>query len=269
MEAADAVRRYTCSMSSANSGRREVIRLEHLVKVYRQPGAAIEVRALRGVSLTVLEGEYVAIVGASGSGKSTMMNILGCLDRPTTGKYCLDGQDVSRLSDDALSDVRGRRIGFIFQSFNLIHSQSVQENLETPMFYQGVPPAERRRRCGVLAERVGLSERLHHRPSELSGGQQQRVAIARALINEPVMLLADEPTGNLDTATGQVILALLDELHRGGMTIVIVTHDRSVAARCERVIEMRDGQVASDTRNRSGAVEAEPASAASASATSR
>ncbi len=222
------------------------VELLEVTKVYSS-GADVAVHALRGVSLTIRRGEYVAIIGASGSGKSTLMNILGCLDRPTSGRYLLDGEDVSRLDDDRLSDIRGQRIGFIFQGFNLIHSQSVVENLETPMFYQGIRPRERRSRAETLAARVGLADRLHHRPNQLSGGQQQRVAIARALMNDPVILLADEPTGNLDTRTGQSILALLDELGAAGTTIILVTHDANVAARCKRVIEMRDGLVASDT----------------------
>jgi len=224
-----------------------IIRLEQVVKTYSTPGANVEVHALRGISLTIRKGEYVAIVGASGSGKSTLMNIIGCLDRLTTGTYWLSGEDVSQLSDDRLSDVRGRRIGFIFQNFNLIQSQTVRENLEVPMFYQGVTPQERHRRALRIADRVELTDRLHHRPNELSGGQQQRVAIARALMNDPVMLLADEPTGNLDSKTGLVILDLLEELNAAGMTVIMVTHDPTVAQRCTRVIELKDGLVHSDT----------------------
>ena len=230
-----------------SSETQDTIQLENVVKIYHKPGTSIRVTALQGVSLRISSGEYVAIVGASGSGKTTMMNIIGCLDRPTTGTYSLAGQDVSRLSDDVLSDVRGKRIGFIFQSFNLIAQQTVLENLETPGFYVGIPPAERRRRALELAERVELTDRLDHKPMELSGGQQQRVSIARALMNDPVVLLADEPTGNLDSKTGKLILDLLDELNASGMTIVVVTHDDSIAQRCSRTIELRDGLIASDT----------------------
>ncbi|MFO0837358.1 MAG: ABC transporter ATP-binding protein [Phycisphaerae bacterium] len=224
----------------------EVIRLEQIVKIYRKPGVDVEVRALRGVSLSIRGGEMVAVIGASGSGKSTLMNILGCLDRPTSGTYWLEGRDVSQLDDDALSDVRGQRIGFIFQNFNLIGTQTVVENLETPMFYQGIPSKQRREKAGRIGERVGLGDRLTHRPVELSGGQQQRVAIARALMNDPAMLLADEPTGNLDSSTGEAILALLEELNAGGMTLVLVTHDPRVASRCRRTIEFSDGLISRD-----------------------
>ena len=224
----------------------EVIRMEQVVKIYSQPGTDIEVHALRGVSLSIRRGEYVAIVGASGSGKSTLMNIIGCLDRLTSGKYWLYGEDVSQLDDDRLSDIRGKRIGFIFQNFNLIQSQTVEQNLEVPMFYQGVPAIERQKRALTIAKKVELEDRLHHKPTELSGGQQQRVAIARALTNDPVMLLADEPTGNLDSKTGLVILDLLEELNAGGMTVVMVTHDKAVAQRCKRVVEIRDGLIYSD-----------------------
>jgi len=223
-----------------------IVRIEQLVKIYRQPGADVEVHALRGVSLEIAEGEYVAIVGVSGSGKSTLMNILGCLDRPTAGRYWLGGQDVSLLDDDTLSELRGKTIGFIFQSFNLIQSQTVLENLEVPLFYQGVPPQQRRQKAIELANLLEIGDRLHHKPSELSGGQQQRVAIARSLCNDPLLLLADEPTGNLDSKTGQVVLDTLDRLHEAGMTIIMVTHDPEVADRCRRIVEFRDGLIVSD-----------------------
>jgi putative ABC transport system ATP-binding protein len=223
--------------------RDEVVRLDNVVKVYRTPGAGVEVLALRGASFAIHQGDYVGIVGPSGSGKSTLLNVLGCLDRPTSGTYWLDGRDTSQLNDDELSDIRGSRIGFIFQSFNLIQTQTVLENLEVPLFYRGVPPKVRREVALDLITKVGLAERYHHRPQELSGGQQQRVAIARALINDPAILLADEPTGNLDSVTGTMILEMLGELNRQGRTVIIVTHDASVARRCERVIEIRDGIV--------------------------
>src|SRR5439155_3829146 len=188
-------------------------------------------------------------MGASGSGKSTLMNLLGCLDQPTTGQYILGDQDISSLPDDELSEIRSRRIGFIFQNFNLIQQLTVLENLEVPMFYLGIPPYKRRQRAMELADKVGLTERVHHRPMELSGGQQQRVCIARALVNDPLIVLADEPTGALDTKTGQQILALFDELVTAGVTIIVVTHDPGVAARCQRVIRLQDGEVQSDIRN--------------------
>ncbi len=219
-----------------------VVRLENVVKVYR-PSAGVEVPALRGVSCSFARGEYAAIVGPSGSGKSTLLNILGCLDRPTSGTYFLDGQDVSRLDDNALSDIRGRRVGFIFQSFNLIPTQTILENLETPLYYQGVPPRQRRAVALELLNKVGLGDRVRHFPHELSGGQQQRVAIARALANDPAIVLADEPTGNLDTQTGQMILEMLDELNAAGRTVIIVTHDMGVAGRCRRIVEIRDGRI--------------------------
>ncbi len=221
----------------------EVVRLKNVEKTY-MPAAGVLVPALRGVSFSLRRGEYAAIMGPSGSGKSTLLNILGCLDRPTAGTYSLDGQDVSILDDDQLSDIRGQRIGFIFQSFNLIVTQTILENLETPLFYQGVPPAQRRELALRMLDRVELSDRVNHRPHELSGGQQQRVAIARSLVNDPAILLADEPTGNLDTETGRRILGLLDELNAEGLTVIMVTHDADVAKRCSRVIEIRDGLVA-------------------------
>jgi putative ABC transport system ATP-binding protein len=220
----------------------EVVRLEQVVKLYR-PAAGVEVPALRGISLSIRRGEYTAIVGPSGSGKSTLLNVLGCLDRPTSGTYWLDGVDVSGLDDDDLSDIRGKRIGFIFQSFNLIPTQTILENIETPLYYLGVPPRRRRALAEELIAKVGLSDRIGHRPHELSGGQQQRVAIARALANDPAIVLADEPTGNLDSRTGQMILGLLDELSAAGRTIIIVTHDPHVAQRCQRQIELHDGLV--------------------------
>lgn len=220
-----------------------------IYKTYTKPGSDVAVHALRGVSIDFTEGESVAICGQSGSGKSTLMNLLGCLDRPTSGQYILGDMDVSQLPDDELSDIRGRRIGFVFQNFNLIAQLSVLENLEVPLFYQGIPPKERRERAERLADAVGLGERAHHRPSELSGGQQQRAAIARSLINDPLILLADEPTGNLDSSTGEAILGLFDRLRDDGKTILMVTHDPSVAARCDRVISLRDGLILSDTRN--------------------
>ena len=227
-----------------------LVHIENLHKTYNKPGTDIEVHALRGITLTFERGEYAAICGHSGSGKSTLMNILGCLDRPTSGSYYLGGQDVSRLDDDELSDVRGRRLGFVFQNFNLIPQLTVLENLEVPLFYQGVPPRQRREIAMQLISRVGLAERMYHRPMELSGGQQQRVAIARSLVNDPLLILADEPTGNLDTATGEVILSLFDQLHAEGKTILMVTHEPDVAARCRRVVTLRDGHIVSDVENR-------------------
>jgi putative ABC transport system ATP-binding protein len=226
-----------------------VASVENLSKIYRKPGTNIEVAALREISIDFEQSEYTAIMGASGSGKSTLMNILGCLDQPSSGAYILGGDDVSRLEDDELSEIRSRRIGFIFQNFNLIPQLTVLENLEVPMFYMKIPPAERRRRALELADRVGLSQRLDHRPMQLSGGQQQRVCIARAMVNDPLILLADEPTGNLDSKTGQAVLEIFDELVKAGTTILMVTHDPSVAHRCHRVITLHDGRVQHDERN--------------------
>jgi putative ABC transport system ATP-binding protein len=209
----------------------------------------VEVSALRDVSIDFEQGEYTAIMGASGSGKSTLMNILGCLDKPTLGRYVLGGQDIGEMPDDELSEIRSRRIGFIFQNFNLIQQLTVLENLEVPMFYLGIPPAVRRKRAIELAEKVGLAERGDHRPMQLSGGQQQRVCIARALVNDPLILLADEPTGALDSKTGQQILQLFDELVSTGRTVLMVTHDPTVAHRCHRVIHLHDGRINSDERN--------------------
>src|SRR5687768_15321061 len=235
-------------MSIASSGanqNRAIIRLENLEKVYTL-GLENEVRALDGVSLEVQEGSYVAIMGPSGSGKSTMLNLLGCLDRPTGGNYFLGEVDVARMHDDELSRVRGKRIGFIFQSYNLIAQLTVIENIQVPLIYQGEDLQASYARCVELAELVGLGGRLHHRPAQLSGGQQQRVAIARSLVNDPLMILADEPTGNLDSKTGHDVLEMIDRLNAGGKTIVLVTHDEKVAARASRVIHMKDGKVERD-----------------------
>ena len=231
-----------------------VASIQNLSKIYRKPGTNVEVAALRAINIDFVEGQYTAIMGASGSGKSTLMNILGCLDRPTSGQYFLGGTDISALEDDVLSEIRSRRIGFIFQNFNLIQQLTVLENLEVPMFYLGVPPAERRRRATEMAHRVGLAERLDHRPMQLSGGQQQRVCVARALVNDPLILLADEPTGALDSKTGQAILALFDELVEDSRTILLVTHDASVAHRCQRIIHLHDGRVQNDQFNTPHAV---------------
>lgn len=222
--------------------------VQQLTKVYAKAGSHVAVQALRGVSIDFTEGESVAICGQSGSGKSTMMNLLGCLDRPTTGRYFLGDTDVAKLDDDELSDIRGQRIGFVFQSFNLIPQLTILENLEVPLFYQNVPAQVRRERSRAVVEMVGLEDRGLHRPSELSGGQQQRAAIARALINDPLIILADEPTGNLDTATGELILDVFDRLHAEGKTILIVTHEPEVASRCDRSITLRDGLVIEDTK---------------------
>ncbi len=226
-----------------------LIKLDHISKTYVLGDGDVEVPALQGVDLTVNTGEYAAIMGASGSGKSTLLNILGCLDRPTGGQYFLDSQNVATLDDNRLSRIRCRQLGFIFQSYNLIPQLSVVENIEVPLFYQGQSERRCRERAVALAERVGLSQRLFHKPNQLSGGQQQRVAIARALCNDPLVILADEPTGNLDSATGKEILALLDELNRAGTTLLMVTHDDHVAQRARRVIRLRDGRIASDHFN--------------------
>ncbi|MEM6911013.1 MAG: ABC transporter ATP-binding protein [Verrucomicrobiota bacterium] len=210
----------------------------------------VSVPALRGVDFLVRERDYVAIMGPSGSGKSTLLNLLGCLDRPTEGRYFLGGTDVSTLDDDSLSQVRGERLGFIFQAYNLIEQLTVMENILVPLFYTGQDTPEAAKRCRQIAERVGLGDRLEHRPKQLSGGQQQRVAIARSLSNDPLLLLADEPTGNLDSSTEGDVLALLEELNAEGRTIVLVTHDEHVAERAHRVIHMKDGVIDRVVENR-------------------
>lgn len=224
-----------------------IARLENVRKTYQM--GAVTVQALRGVSLAINPGDYISIMGPSGCGKSTLLNVLGCLDRPSEGSYFLGADDVAGMDDDGLSHVRGSRLGFVFQSYNLIQQLTVLENIEVPLFYQGWPEEESRRLARELAVRVGLEERLDHKPFELSGGQQQRVAIARALVNDPMIILADEATGNLDSVSGAEILHLLDELNRQGKTIIMVTHDASIAQRAKRNIRLRDGQVESDVRN--------------------
>ncbi|OGG51610.1 MAG: macrolide ABC transporter ATP-binding protein, partial [Candidatus Handelsmanbacteria bacterium RIFCSPLOWO2_12_FULL_64_10] len=205
-----------------------------------------EVHALRGVSLGAQEGEFIAVMGASGSGKSTLMNILGCLDRPTSGHYCLRGEDVSQLSRDALAEVRNREIGFVFQGFNLLPRTSALENVELPMLYNGTPVRESRRRALEALDRVGLADRCHHHPNQLSGGQQQRVAIARALVNRPAIILADEPTGNLDSRTSVEMMGVFQDLNREGMTIVLITHEPDIAAYAARNVVFRDGRIIQD-----------------------
>jgi putative ABC transport system ATP-binding protein len=204
------------------------------------------VRALRGVTLDIPEGDWVAIMGASGSGKSTMLNLFACLDRPTAGSIMLGDDDVSKLSDDQLSEIRASRIGIVFQSYNLIPQLTVIENIEVPLYYQGVYSTQARKRCVELADMVGLGDRLKHRPTQLSGGQQQRVAIARSLVNDPYFILADEPTGNLDSATTEEILELLEKLNKDGKTIIMVTHEPEVGERSKRIIRLRDGELVSD-----------------------
>jgi putative ABC transport system ATP-binding protein len=225
-----------------------IIRLRGIKKHYVL-GAEVTVRALDGVDLDIFPGSYVAIMGPSGSGKSTMLNLLGCLDRPSHGQYCLGGTDVSCMPDDELSLARGRMIGFIFQSYNLIAQLTVMENIQVPLLYQRKDLRAFHEHCARLAKLVGLGDRLHHRPNQLSGGQQQRVAIARALVNDPLMVLADEPTGNLDSRTGREVLELIDSLNAQGKTIVLVTHDERVAARAHRVIHMRDGLIDREVLN--------------------
>jgi putative ABC transport system ATP-binding protein len=223
-----------------------MIEIENVYKIYRMGDA--EVHALDGLSLKIAAGEWVAIVGPSGSGKSTLMNVIGCLDQPTSGSYKLDGVEVAKMNDRDLARVRNRKIGFVFQTFNLLSRTTALANVELPLVYAGAH--DRRKRAITALERVGLGERLHHKPNELSGGQQQRVAIARALIVDPAIILADEPTGNLDSKSGAEILELFHQMHtQQGLTIVMVTHDPDIAAQCERVVHIRDGKILSDERN--------------------
>src|SRR5437867_6119084 len=224
----------------------QIVQFDNVRKTYQM--GLVTVDALRGVSLEIQTGEYVSIMGPSGCGKSTMLNLLGCLDRPTSGRYLLGAVDVSQMDDDALSTVRGTRLGFIFQSYNLIQQLTVVENIEVPLYYQSRPEEESRALAAQYAARVGLENRADHKPFELSGGQQQRVAIARALVNDPVVILADEPTGNLDSISGVEILKIFDDLHEQGKTIILVTHDENVSRHARRSIRLRDGEVESDVR---------------------
>ncbi|HEX8252771.1 MAG TPA: ABC transporter ATP-binding protein [Thermoanaerobaculia bacterium] len=224
-----------------------IIRMDAIRKVYDT--GKVKVEALKGIDLDIHPGEFVAIVGPSGSGKSTLMNLLGCLDTPTEGTYEIGGDNVAGVTRDQLAEIRNRRVGFVFQSFNLLPHLTALENIELPMLFGGVPVKERRARAAELLEKVGLGERLDHKPTELSGGQMQRVAIARALAMNPDILLADEPTGNLDTSSGTDIMSIFNELWKSGRTLVIITHDPALARRASRVVEIRDGRITSDTRN--------------------
>jgi putative ABC transport system ATP-binding protein len=223
----------------------DIVVMDDIRKVYDT--GKVKVEALKGVSFTIKKGEFVAIVGPSGSGKSTLMNLLGCLDTPTSGAYRLAGEAVAGLTRDALADVRNRRVGFVFQAFNLLPQISALENVEMPLLFGGVPPKERRARAAELLAKVGLGDRLDHKPTELSGGQMQRVAVARALAMKPDMLLADEPTGNLDSTSGSDIMGLFTELWTGGGTLVVITHDMTLARRASRVIEVHDGRILKDS----------------------
>ena len=222
-----------------------LIELRDVYKIYN--AGENEVRALDGVSLTIARGEFIAVIGHSGSGKSTLMNIIGCLDMPTIGEYFLNGQGVSHITDDALSQIRNREIGFVFQGFNLIPSMNALENVELPLLYRGMEKEKRRRLSIEALERVGLLGRMHHRPSQMSGGQQQRVAIARAIAAKPPIILADEPTGNLDSHSGCEVMSILKELHAGGKTVILITHDNEIAMEARRMVRFHDGKIAQDT----------------------
>ena len=224
-----------------------VIDIENVTKTYQM--GETEVHALRGVSLTIHAGDYVAIIGTSGSGKSTLMNMIGLLDKPTAGSYRIRGTETSKLSQNRMADMRNKEIGFVFQRFNLLARTNARRQVELPLFYAGVAAGQASKMAVAALERVGLGDRTHHRPDELSGGQQQRVAIARALVNRPSILLADEPTGALDTKTGEEVMALFEELHQQGMTLIVVTHDNEIAEQAQRIVTLRDGLIISDVRN--------------------
>ena len=226
-----------------------IVTMKEIERVYYKPDGSVLVNALRGVNLNVPAGQSLAIMGPSGSGKSTLMNILGCLDQPTAGSFTIAGNDVSSLDDAELSLVRGQQIGFVFQSFNLIPQLTIEGNVEVPLFYRRVKASKRKVKATAMLERVGLGDRMGHKPSELSGGQQQRAAIARALVTNPSILLADEPTGNLDSQTGEDILQLFEEMNKEGLTIMVVTHDDEVGQRCDRTIHLLDGLIDRDTQN--------------------
>ncbi len=235
-------------MATAFTSTQSILQLSDVTKTYVL--GSTDVHALRGISLSVRRNEYVAVMGPSGSGKSTLMNIIGCLDIPTSGSYCLEGQMVADLSESRLAEIRNRQIGFIFQTFNLLPRANVFKNVELPLVYGGVPKRERRARAERAIEEVGLADRMAHKPNELSGGQRQRVAIARALVFDPSIILADEPTGNLDSRTGEEIIAILDDLHAAGQTIILVTHEDHIARHAQRTLRMLDGRIESDTQNR-------------------
>jgi putative ABC transport system ATP-binding protein len=238
-----------------------LIELRDVTKIYRM--GDVDVHALAGVSLSIGQGEFIAVMGASGSGKSTLMNVIGCLDRPTGGSYWLNGQEVSKLPVNTLADIRNRTLGFVFQGFNLLSRTSAEENVELPLVYAGVNQRERHERARHALERVGLQDRMHHLPSQLSGGQQQRVAIARALVSEPKVILADEPTGNLDSRTSVEIMALFQELGRSGITVVVVTHEPDISGYAARLVTMRDGRIRADQRQRPAVAVVPPAPTAS------
>ena len=242
----------TAELGTESGTGEQIASIRAITKTYYKPDGSVLVTALENVDMDIPRGQYLSIMGASGSGKSTLMNILGCLDSPSSGSYELDGINVAGLDDVSLSRVRGQKIGFVFQAFNLISELDIVENVCVPLLYQGIPRQERRDRALQALEEVGLSDRLSHRPRELSGGQQQRVAVARALVTKPAIILADEPTGNLDSKTEATLLNLFDDLHRDGMTMIIVTHEQALADRSERTIRLRDGRIEHDIDNRSG-----------------